>query len=144
MWNDGERTYTDQELVHELKKHQTFFVGSDSQFKRHHVCYVTAICFPMNPGVGYFYKRQKLQRVSGDIKTRIWTEVQKSIDCALWLQSIFPDNEIEVHCDINSNPKYKSNQFDDMARGYVTGCGFKYRCKPEAFAASGAADNHTR
>ena len=52
--------------------------------------------------------------------------------------------QIEVHCDINSKPQFASNRFNAGANGYVTGCGFNYRCKPDAWAATGVADWHTR
>jgi len=144
MWSDGINQYTDEEFLKLIKNHKELYIGSDSQYTRHHTNYVTAVCFRMYPGIGYYYKKERTSKYASDIRTRIWNEVERSISTALWLKSEYPDKKYEVHCDINSNPKHRSNQFHEAASGYVRGCGFEYKCKPESFAASGAADNHTR
>ena len=45
---------------------------------------------------------------------------------------------------MSPDPKHKSNKFKNTLMGYVSGCGFECRVKPESFAASSVADNHTR
>ena len=69
---------------------------------------------------------------------------EKAIEVARMIREELPDIKIEVHCDINSDEKFPSSRLNQSARGYVDGCGFVYKSKPNAWAASGCADTHTR
>lgn len=73
---------------------------------------------------------------------RLMTEAYKVADLYLKLQDIFGDREVEVHLDINSDEHFYSNQVVQQAVGYVKGVtqASEVRIKPEAFAASYAAD----
>lgn len=144
LWKLNDRLYTSDELLEILKAHETVIVGSDSKYFSQFVKYASVICVFSNPGITYWYQVDKEKNKPGDIRTRIWTEVQKSVDIALWLQDCLPTTTITVHCDINSDPRFASNRFQAEAMGYVTGCGFKYVGKPDSWAASGAADWHTK
>jgi predicted RNase H-related nuclease YkuK (DUF458 family) len=76
---------------------------------------------------------------------RLMTEVQKV--CELYTQIIpfIDEYDIEVHLDINKDPKHGSNCVASQAAGYVLGVtGLnedKVKLKPEAFAASFGADH---
>jgi uncharacterized protein len=55
------------------------------------------------------------------------------------------DKEIEVHLDYNPDKKYASNLIVEQAVGYIKGtCNVIPMIKPEAFAASYAADRLLR
>ena len=55
------------------------------------------------------------------------------------------ERDVEIHLDINESPEYGSNCALSQAKGYVTGVtGLPVFAKPEAFAASYAADHGVR
>jgi hypothetical protein len=67
------------------------------------------------------------------------SEVEMSLELANQLKN---NHQIEatVDLDINSNKKYKSFIAHDAAVGMIKGYGFVVRTKPDAWAASAAAD----
>ena len=132
------------ELVKLLQGYDFIAIGSDSKYYRQYVKYATVICVDMKPGITFWYSKFREYNARNDIHTRIWAEVNLSMDVALAVQVAHPKKTIEVHCDINSNPKFGSYQFNAAASGYVIGCGFDYKCKPNAWAASDVADWYTK
>lgn len=74
-------------------------------------------------------------------KQRLMTEVQKVVELGWELLDVIEDRVFEVHLDLNTDPKHKSNVAVKEALGYVQGTlGITAKLKPEAFAASSAAD----
>ena len=74
-------------------------------------------------------------------KMRMMNEVQKV--CALYNQLIpfIDEYDVEIHLDINSNPKHGSNCAASEAAGYVLGMtGVEPKLKPDSWAASFGAD----
>ncbi len=71
-------------------------------------------------------------------------ETSDSIEIANFLNAALDNPNLEIHIDVNTDPKHKSSKFKNTLIGYVTGCGFECRVKPESFVASSIADNHTR
>lgn len=74
-------------------------------------------------------------------KMRMMNEVSKV--CQLYIQLIpFIDEfDIEIHLDINTDPKHGSNCAATEAAGYVAGMtGLQPKLKPESWAASFGAD----
>ena len=72
---------------------------------------------------------------------RLMNEVYKVSNLYLKLADAIGDRTIEVHLDLNSNDKHISNKVAKQALGYVKGvCGVDAKLKPDAFAASFAAD----
>jgi predicted RNase H-related nuclease YkuK (DUF458 family) len=143
-WHRNGIEYSFDELIKLLHEYEWIAIGSDSKHYRHYVKYATVICVDMKPGITFWYSKSKKYNARNDIQTRIWTEVNSSMDTALAVQNIYPQKTIEVHCDINSNPRFASYRFNAGALGYVIGCGFEYRCKPNAWAASDVADWYTK
>ena len=75
---------------------------------------------------------------------RLMNEVYKTADMYLQLSQLI-DNDIEVHLDINPNEIYNSSIVLNEAVGYIRGmCNVIPVVKPNAFAASGAADKLKR
>ena len=75
---------------------------------------------------------------------RLWNEVYKVSELFLILSEL-TDKTIEVHLDINPKKKYTSNLIVEQAIGYIKGtCNVIPLIKPEAFAASYAADRLLR
>jgi predicted RNase H-related nuclease YkuK (DUF458 family) len=77
------------------------------------------------------------------VNERMVFEVGKSIEVASEIAELLDLYEIplEIHADINPNPKHDSNKALQSAVGYILGMGYEFKIKPDAWAASTAADN---
>lgn len=77
------------------------------------------------------------------VNERMVFEVSKSIEVATQIAELLDLYEIkmEIHADINPDPKHESNKALQSAVGYILGMGYDFKIKPEAWAASTAADN---
>ena len=72
---------------------------------------------------------------------RLMNEVYKVSELFQQLADVLEDRHVEVHLDINPNDKYASNIVVSQAIGYIKGtCNLTAQVKPDAFAASYAAD----
>jgi predicted RNase H-related nuclease YkuK (DUF458 family) len=72
---------------------------------------------------------------------RLMTEVYKVADLYLKLADALVDRHVEIHLDINPGEEHASNAVVQQAIGYIRGvCQMTPQIKPEAFAASFAAD----
>lgn len=72
---------------------------------------------------------------------RLMNEVYKVSDLFHELADVLEDRYVEVHLDINPNERYASSQVVNQAIGYIKGtCNIDAQVKPQAFAASYAAD----
>ena len=80
------------------------------------------------------------------MKVRLQTEVMYTVNLVMELLDVIGDRHMEVHLDLNPSPKHKSYAAVQEALGYVRGMisGVDVRIKPEAFAASHAADHCVR
>ena len=102
-------------------------VGCDSQNYSKDTVYVTAVVL-YTPGHGghVIFEKERLpkERIRA---TRLMNEVWRSVDTA---------NDI----DVNPNPRWKSNEVFESARGLVEGMGYKCRYKSLNVMATCAAD----
>jgi len=144
IWHHGDLRIEKPTIVEGLMNRDRVFVGCDSKYYRDFVVYAYAICFYGPHGINYFWAKEKHKGASRDLFSRIWGEVERAVETGNWLKENLPHLNIEVHADINSNPKFASNLYNKAAGGYITGCGFLYRCKPDAWAATSVADWYTR
>ena len=72
---------------------------------------------------------------------RLMNEVYKASAMYMDLFDVIGDRHCEVHLDINPDEMHGSSCVIQQATGYIRGmCGFAPKVKPEAFAASYAAD----
>ncbi|HEY6503667.1 MAG TPA: ribonuclease H-like YkuK family protein [Chitinophagaceae bacterium] len=128
----------ENEMGHELK----VCIGTDSQVKGKITEFATVIVFIRKGKGGFMYIHNEITRQKMSIKQRMLMEVGKSIEVAYALCNIFSrySVDMEVHADINTNPKFKSNDALKEAMGYIVGMGFAFKAKPEAFASSSCAN----
>lgn len=121
-------------------------VASDSQQRGQSTEYVTVVTL-IRPGKGgrVLFNREMIPRVR-ELRERLWKETWRSTELAMELTET-PDigerMEIHIsaiHIDANVDPKYKSSKYVEELVGLVVGQGFKAVVKPEAWAASHAAD----
>jgi len=73
--------------------------------------------------------------------TRLMNEVYKVSELYQRLAEVLEDRPVEVHLDINSADEHASSNVVAQAIGYIRGtCNVTPKIKPEAFAATNAAD----
>lgn len=81
----------------------------------------------------------------GNLKQRLLTEVQYAVSAATEIVDVLGDRHMEIHLDINPNPKHKSSVAVKEALGWVKGSlGLDAKIKPASFAATHAADHAVR
>ncbi|TCJ14139.1 hypothetical protein EPD60_09025 [Flaviaesturariibacter flavus] len=128
----------EQAAGHEL----TVSIGSDSQVKGKDIDFATVIVFIRKGRGGFFFIATDRLRQPMTVKERMLEEVTRSIEVAYLLAPVFARYGVplEVHADINPDPKFKSNAAFREAMGYIMGMGFTFRAKPHAFAGSCCAN----
>jgi uncharacterized protein len=117
-------------------------IGTDSQVKSRETDFATVIVF-LRKGKGafmYINSFNTLRRMN--IKERMLMEVARSIEVGYELCHLFNRYgvDMEIHADINTNPRFKSNDALKEAMGYIAGMGFAFKAKPDAFASSSCAN----
>jgi uncharacterized protein len=76
---------------------------------------------------------------------RMMNEAMKAVEAYQQLEDLLIERDVEVHLDVNADPKHGSNCALSMTKGYVSGMlGIPVKVKPDAFAASYAADHGVR
>lgn len=76
---------------------------------------------------------------------RMMNEAYKAVEAYQQLEDLLIDRDVEVHLDINEDDRYGSASARGQAVGYCKGVtGRVVRIKPDAFAASYAADHQTK
>ena len=117
-------------------------IGTDSQVKGKEADFATVIVFLRLGHGGFMFIHNEKSLQTFTIKERMLMEVNKSIEVAYELCSLFTkyDVDMEVHADINTNPQFKSNDALREAMGYILGMGFVFKAKPDAFASSSCAN----
>lgn len=128
----------EQSLGSELK----VCIGTDSQEHKGRIEFASVIVFLRKKRGGFMLveKTSTSDRIS--IKERMIREVAKSVQIAYRLCDILNRHNValEVHADINTDPKFKSNTALSEAMGYILGMGYVFKAKPDAFASSSCAD----
>lgn len=76
------------------------------------------------------------------VNERMVFEVSKSVEVAYEIAPLLDlyDVPLEIHADINPDPIHESNKALQQAIGYILGMGYSFKVKPDAYAASNAAD----
>jgi predicted RNase H-related nuclease YkuK (DUF458 family) len=117
-------------------------IGTDSQVKSGITEFATVIVFIRKGKGGFMYINNDICQRTIPVKQRMLEEVQRSIDVAYKLCDVITAFNVamEVHVDINTDPRFKSNEAFRDAMGYITGMGFTFRAKPNAFASSCCAN----
>lgn len=117
-------------------------IGTDSQVRGAETEFATVIVLLRKGRGGFMYinNEKTTQRMS--LKERLLTEVARSIEIAYALCPLFDkySTELEVHADINTNPRFGSNTALSEAMGYILSMGFTFKAKPDAPAASCCAN----
>ncbi len=130
----------EEKLGHKIK----VCIGTDSQIYGREFEFATVILFLRKGHGGFMFvsNGRMKDKNKPTIKERMLVEATRSIEIAYHLCELFDKygTELEVHADINTNPRFKSNTSLSEAMGYIIGMGFSFKAKPEAFAASCCAN----
>lgn len=116
------------------------YVGTDSQNYQHSTVYVSTVVLRYsNNGAHVLYQKEKVKKIT-DRWTRLWNELQRSIDLAGYLKTEGGIDVTQIDLDYNSDPKYFSNKLLPAAEGYVQSLGYNVKSKPNLLMAAWAAN----
>lgn len=153
MWNlDKDTKLSDEELYEFLQNYANdgyhVYVGTDSQAVQEKYVFATAVCLhhpTKKDGVCYFWTKERhLRKRYYNLQQRMLKEASMTLEVAQQIRENTSNIEIEVHFDIASDERYASHCSVNLITSYAKGYGFKYKIKPESWAASGAADGHCK
>jgi len=120
-------------------------IGTDSMVRGNRVNFATALVFLVvgNGGFMYVHKRREFRKMP--IRERMMAEISYSIQTAYELDPIVKkyNIDLEIHADINQDPKFPSHASYHDAMGYIRSMGYQFVSKPDAFASSVCADRFT-
>jgi predicted RNase H-related nuclease YkuK (DUF458 family) len=128
----------------------SIYIGCDSirfrKNKQWYAKYSTVVIVHMDSKKGCRLFHESIDMPDyGNLKQRLLTEVQHAVATATELIDVIGDRHLEIHLDINSDPKHKSSVAVKEALGWVKGSlGLDAKIKPSAFAATHAADHAVR
>ena len=145
----------EQELNHELK----ISIGTDSQRSGRGYKFATVILITVRENMGSgvtqgrggkiisaVYHMNTFSKNKEGVNERMLMEVGKSIEVAYEITPILENYGIkmEIHADINPDPRWESNKALNQAIGYILGMGYEFKIKPSAWAASYASDHYAK
>ena len=146
-WKNGNEELQLTDFINRNQNNQDSkcYVGTDSQPGREYTKFATSVCLQGNNGIRFIVHTFRFKNYPDfSIERRLMKEIEISIMIANYLTTHKIIGVIEVHADINCNPKYRSYRCMHSARGYVEGMGFHYVGKPYSWAASSIADWFTK
>lgn len=142
------------DLLCTLNEDTKIYIGTDStRFKKlgkWYARYATVCSVHLNGRNGCKVFRHVSTEPDYDVKKnrpslRLMNEVQKSCELYIQLAPLIDDFDIEIHLDINPDPKHGSSCVAQQAAGYVLGVtGREPLLKPDAWAASFAGDHFAK
>lgn len=97
-------------------------------------------------GAMAIYKNEFIKR-DYSLNEKMIREVQMTVELAYELLPLIEELkcELELHADINSDPtKGKSHSSLNVAMGWLSGPGCRWKIKPDAYCASHTADKYCR
>lgn len=153
---DKVNKYTPEEIRAAIKKSagdSLVYIGTDSSTGKKYTQFITVIIIHHGAKSGngkgcevfpYITSLPKYSR--GRMKEKLMKEVQISMEHYYSIyydesgELALPNDTVEIHIDINPDPKHKSSIAVKEAIGYVTGQGLIAKVKPHALAATGTSD----
>jgi uncharacterized protein len=126
------------------------YIGADSERVRRngvwYADYTLAVVIHINGRHGCKIFGEVQTEIDYDFKAsrpslRLMNEVYKVADLYQKLADVIGDREVQIHLDINPSEVHNSSIVIQQAVGYIRGvCNVEPKVKPQAFAASYAAD----
>ena len=139
-----------KQAILESSRQSSVYIGCDSiRFRKNgmwHAKYSTVVILHMDSkhGCRLFHESVDMPDF-GNLKQRLLNEVQMAVMAATEIIEVLGDRHMEIHLDINPDPKHKSSVAVREALGWVKGSlGLDAKIKPASFAATHAADHVVR
>jgi predicted RNase H-related nuclease YkuK (DUF458 family) len=132
-------------------------VGTDSQRNGRGYKFATVVLITVREDIGggvivgrggkiisATYNMNTFNKNKEGVNERMLMEVSKSIEVAYEIAPLLDSYGIkmEIHADINTDPKWESNKALSQAIGYILGMGYEFKVKPTAWAATYAGDRY--
>jgi predicted RNase H-related nuclease YkuK (DUF458 family) len=115
-------------------------VGCDSQNRQRHTIYTTTVVLRYHRnGAQVLYRRERTERIR-DLWTRLWGEVERSLEVARTLSGDAGIRISRIDMDLNSDPRHGSHKLHSTAVGHVRAHGYEAGTKPEMLIATWAAN----
>jgi len=139
-----------KQAILDSSQSSSIYIGCDSirfrKNKQWYAKYSTVVIVHMDSKKGCRLFHESIDMPDyGNLKQRLLTEVQHAVATATEIIDVIGDRHLEIHLDINSDPKHKSSVAVKEALGWVKGSlGLDAKIKPSAFAATHAADHAVR
>lgn len=153
MFNDKELGDIREYLSH-IDKSSRIYLGCDSQKYKKGVVWYARYTIVMVIHIdnchggkifGFTQSERDYDKNFDKPRMRLMNEAYKVASVYLDLGDILEDRNVEVHLDINPRKDAGSSCVIKEAAGYILGvCGLEAKVKPDAFAASYAADAGVR
>jgi len=130
-----------REFIRSTDEDTSIYVGCDSRQLRNKTVFVTVIVIHLSSkhGAKVFWKVEKTRKITS-LRQRLMEEVNRAVYHALMIIDVVGERHFEVHLDINPDESQASSIIVKEAVGYVLAQGLKPVLKPDAIAASCAAD----
>lgn len=153
MWKTGKDQLINLNDINSIIKDHIenngqIIIGSDSMLTSEKIVFVNAICLigKNSPHHCKFFYNRYLEKDQSNknLMVRLLNETMCSLKIAENIKAINDKADIEIHIDVNNSSKFLSNKYASSIIGYITGSGYKYKIKPDAFAASWLADKYSR
>lgn len=139
-----------KQAILDSSQQSSVYIGCDSiRFRKNNMWYakystVVIVHMDSNRGCKLFHESVDMPDF-GNLKQRLLNEVQMAVLAATSIIDVIGDRHMEIHLDINPNPKHKSSVAVKEALGWVKGSlGLDAKIKPSSFAATHAADHAVR
>lgn len=121
-------------------------IGTDSQTNSKETLFVTAIIIQRIGKGALFFTTRKRHRSMKDLRSRIYTETEYSLEVVEILKEkfteIMEDVPLEIHLDVGRLGE--TRKLIQEVVGWVTAIGYTAKIKPDAYAASAVADRYTK
>ena len=132
------RLYTEKDIQSEY----VISVGTDSQSVNGATRMVSVISVIRKTKGGiFFYDIRNVKKIY-DLRQKLYTETQYSVDLALKVNEFIKNNHInasfEVHIDMGNNGE--TNSLIKEIKGWIVGLGFTCCMKPDSYTSSTIAD----
>jgi len=135
--------YIDEFLEENKNKKITIYIGTDSQNYMASTRFVSAIVMHVERnGAHVLVSRFDLPKIY-DYRYRLLKEVDITGEVARNMKDYLRKKGLsyELHSDLNGSSNHKSNGIVEEAKNYIKHLGYELKIKPEAFAATYAADH---
>ena len=128
-----------KQAILDSSQESSVYIGCDSirfrKNKQWYAKYSTVVIVHMDSKKGCRLFHESVDMPDyGNLKQRLLTEVQHAVTTATEIIEVLGDRHMEIHLDINPNPKHKSSIAVKEALGWVKGSlGIDAKIKPSAF-----------